>query len=117
MSCEQVIVVGYEPDSSHKMIGQFQSHSLGDCSNRCCTSEECDIFSYEGSSTSGGGGRKCTLYKFPEQPIYLPFPNTKNMNYTGNMSLNTGILMKRKIMTWIPWIALIILLFMIFFCF
>lgn len=97
-SCEQVLVSGYAPNSDHKIIKSVKVKNVSECSDRCCSDRRCGIFSYqEGDGT-------CTLFKFPDQLIYLPFPNTKNMVRTEN-NLVTGILMKRKIETWMPWIV------------
>lgn len=103
MSCEQAIVIGYKPreDPFFESI----EISLGECSQKCCDKDSCGIFSY--LSTKG----TCQLFEFPpDQMIYLPLPSTKNMIRTGDPNLNTGILMKRKIMTWVPWLALLIIL-------
>jgi hypothetical protein len=103
MSCEQVLVSGYRPNEDHEVIGVTAVKNVSECSDRCCGDERCGIFSY--------GPGKCTLYRFPDQPVYLPFPNTKNMVRVDDKNLVTGILMKRKIATWMPWIFWIIVLF------
>lgn len=107
MSCEQALVIGYKPRETPFETSKTQS--LGLCSERCCNDDKCGIYSYQNNT------KTCDLFEFPpNQLIYLPLPSTKNMVYTGDQNLNTGILMKRKIMTWVPWLALIIILLMLF---
>jgi hypothetical protein len=107
MSCEQAIFVGYGEPSGSKVIDNLKTSSLGDCSQKCCDNQMCGIYSFY----SDGTGR-CIHYQLPDQLLYLEIPSTKNMKFSGDKFLNTGILMKRKIMTWIPWLILIVLICM-----
>lgn len=109
MSCEQTVWVGYEPVTSEP-IDTTQATSLGECSQRCCNDGRCGIYSYYGDTG------QCTTYRLPDQLIYLPFPTTRDMLYTGDPKLNTGVLMKRKITTWVPWLAVIVIVLAMLWC-
>lgn len=106
MSCEQAIYNGYLP--THKPFDVSQQESLARCSQKCCDTnnddKSCGIYSYWESS-----GR-CNLYELPDQPFYLPLPSVRDMVNTKNSDINTGILMKRKIITWVPWLIMFLLL-------
>src|SRR4029078_12055576 len=108
MSCEQVLISGYIP-SEKTIISEISAKSIAECSDECCISGECDIFSYNSDT------KKCLLHRFPYQWIYLPFPNYKNMTPTSD-NIITGVLMKKKIATWLPWIAIIIII-LVFWCY
>lgn len=103
MSCEQVLISKYVP-STQTIISNSYEENIAECSNKCCNESNCSIFSYNETT------RNCNLHRFPYQWIYLPFPNTKNMTPTTE-NIVTGIIMKRKIMTWVPWIAILIIIF------
>ena len=113
MSCEQAVYQGYLPAYSPFDVS-FQD-SLAQCSQKCCDTnkegESCGIYSYWGGSSATAG--KCHLYQLPDQPFYLPFPSVRDMVNTKNSDINTGILMKRKIFTWIPWLFMIVLAAMV----
>jgi hypothetical protein len=105
MSCEQAIYKGYLP--AYAPFDVSTQDSLAQCSQKCCDTniegESCGIYSYWESL-----GR-CNLYQLPDQPFYLPLPSVRDMVNTKNPDINTGILMKRKIFTWIPWLIMFIL--------
>lgn len=109
MSCEQAIYAEYIP--TYKPFDVSEQPSLAHCSQKCCNTNEegrsCGIYSFWGST-----GR-CHLYQFPDQPFYLPLPSVRDM-IKINENVNTGILMKRKIVTWIPWLIMIIIVLLIF---
>jgi len=110
MSCEQAIYHSYIPN--YEPFDVSKQLSLAFCSQKCCdtNSEEasCGIYSYWQNSG------ECRLYELPDQPYYLPLPSVKDMIDTKNPYVNTGVLMKRKIVTWIPWLILFILIAMAF---
>lgn len=114
MSCEQAIYAGYIPN--YKPFDVSVQSSLAKCSQKCCDTNEdnksCGIYSYWGYDSDSPG--RCHLYQFPDQPFYLPLPSVRDMINVQDPSVNTGILMKRKIVTWIPWLIMIVLLIMIF---
>jgi hypothetical protein len=113
MSCEQAIYARYVP--KYEPFDVSIQSSLAKCSQKCCDTnyedESCGIYSYWNGSSSLPG--QCHLYKFPDQPFYLPLPSVRDMKDTKDPFVNTGILMKRKIFTWIPWISIIVILFII----
>lgn len=119
MSCEQSIFKSYIP--AYKPFDISNQNSLADCSQKCCeTNDEngsCGIYSYwpgkaiERAAVGTRGGAdpgRCHLYQLPDQPLYLPLPSVKNM-IPVKSNVITGILMKRKITTWIPLVIIIIL--------
>lgn len=106
MSCEQAIVSGFMPKDVP--LDAIPSKSLTQCSQSCCDDLNCGIYSYFPDLDV------CFLFALPDQPIYIPFPSTKNMEKINGVRVETGTLMKRKISTWIPWIILIILVTMAF---
>lgn len=108
MSCEQVLISKYIP-SEKTLLKTLSVENIAGCSDRCCNLNDCGIFSYNSDT------RQCLLYHFPYQWIYLPFPNVKNMMRTSE-NIVTGVIMKRKIATWIPWIAIVIIIF-VFWCY
>lgn len=117
MSCEQSIFKGYIP--AYKPFDISNQSSLADCSQKCCESNDenrsCGIYSYwptigwtSGKDDLSAGPGRCHLYQLPDQPFYLPLPSVRNM-IPVKSNVTTGILMKRKITTWIPLIIIIIL--------
>lgn len=103
MSCEQAIFANYIP--RYKPFDISKTNSLAQCSQKCCESnteqKSCGIYTYSESNND------CYLYRLPDQPFYLPLPSMRDM--VQMPGVNTGILMKRKIVTWIPILILIIL--------
>lgn len=109
MSCEQAIVEKYIP--SHNPYRTTRVNSIYECSSLCCSDGRCGLYTYiSGGDTSS----VCHHFSFPTMP-YIPFPSTRNMTYTGNQKMITGILMKRKILTWIPFlVGLIVILYTVY---
>ena len=109
MSCEQAIYNGYLP--TYKPFDVSQQPSLALCSQKCCDTNEdgrsCGIYSYWGGRSQSAG--TCKLYQLPDQMFYLPLPSIRDMINTKNPDINTGILMKRKIVTWIPLLIMFVL--------
>ncbi len=117
MSCEQAIYQGYVP--KYKPFNISTTQSLAECSQKCCDtntmsghisgSKMCGIYSYMEDTGV------CALFNLPDQPFYLPLPSVRDMINVGNQKINTGILMKRKIITWLPWIMMIVGVLLIIF--
>lgn len=116
MSCEQAIYAGYLP--TYKSFDISVQPSLSHCAQKCCNTNEegrsCGIYTYWGYDPSTKTPGRCHLYQFPDQPFYLPLPSVRDMINTHDPNINTGILMKRKITTWIPWLIMILLVLIIF---
>lgn len=110
MSCEQAIYAGVIPKYPPFSITNVQN--IAECSQNCCNTNEenrsCGIFSYIPSATSANQA-SCLLFQLPDQPYYMPFPSIRDMNKT-EPNVVTGILMKRKIVTWIPILMMLIIL-------
>lgn len=102
MTCEQALFAGYT--FAEDPIRSFESDNVVSCSQACCDEGECLSFSFDSDT------KICKLFPFPDVPIYLPLPSTKAMVYSGDQNQLSGVLMKRKISTWVPWLIGLILI-------
>lgn len=106
MSCEQVLYSGRKPTSEYELISSESNSSLRYCSQKCCNDSNCGIFHY--NTTTG----VCNLHKLPKWLIYIPVPSAEPpvVDISRDPNDVIGVLMKRKIRTWIPWIFAVLVL-------
>ena len=107
MSCEQVLYENRTPTEEYSLISTTPKGStLRECSQACCDTPDCGVFHYNSES------KNCQLRRLPKWLIYIPVPSNQPpvFDISDSQADIVGVLMKRKIRTWIPWMMALVII-------